>query len=550
MSRSTDLHRPFIDELTRPNPDDPTGKSTMRRVPEVLDCWFESGSMPYAQVHYPFENKEWFENHFPSDFIVEYVAQTRGWFYTMVVLATALFDRPPFKNCICHGVVLDDDGQKLSKRLRNYPDPEEMFETHGSDALRWSLMSSAILRGGDLQIDKEGRSIGEVVRLVVKPIWNAYYFFTLYANTDGVQARFRADSQQLLDRYILAKAHALVADVQADMDAYDLMGSCQRITGFLDALNNWYIRRSRDRFWKSEQDQEKRDAYDTLFTVLTTLSKVAAPLLPLVTEEVFRGLTGEQSVHLVDWPDASELPADQDLVADMDRARDACSTALALRESHKLRIRLPLASLTVAGAGSDRLAPYAELIQDEINVKAVEFSDAIEDYGSFQLQVNAKVMGPKLGSAMKSVMIASKKGEWSKNADGTVAVGDVTLRPGEYDMRLQAKEGVASESLSTNDAVVVLDVNPTPELEQEGLTRDLVRLVQNARKSAGLHISDHIRLALDLSGAGRAAVVAFEGYLRDQTLADEVSYGSPDGSAHVEDGKLGGEPFRLGLTAV
>ena len=515
----------------------------MRRVPEVLDCWFESGSMPYAQVHYPFENKEWFEDHFPSDFIVEYVAQTRGWFYTMVVLATALFDCPPFKNCICHGVVLDTKGQKLSKRLRNYPDPEEMFATHGSDAMRWSLMSSPILRGGDLQIDKDGKSIAEVVRLVCKPIWNAYYFFTLYANTDGMKAAFRTDSERLLDRYVLAKTHDLVAGVRADMDGYDLMGACQRITAFLDALNNWYIRRSRERFWESD-----KDAYDTLYTVLTTLCKVAAPLLPLVTEEVYRGLTGEKSVHLVDWPEADILPADDELVAAMDRARDACSTALALREGHKLRIRLPLASLTVAGAGSDHLAPYADLIKDEINVKAVEFSGAIEDFGTFQLQVNAKVMGPKLGPAMKAVMVASKKGDWTKNDDGTVTVGDVTLEPGEFEMRLQAKEGLASESLSTNDAVVVLDVNVTEELEQEGLTRDLVRMVQNARKAADLHVSDHIDLVLELPDGAKAAVQKFEAYLAEQTLADSVSYGSPDGCAYVEEGKLGGEAFRLGLS--
>jgi isoleucyl-tRNA synthetase len=544
------LHRPFIDNLTRPNPDDPSGKSMMRRVPEVLDCWFESGSMPYAQVHYPFENKEWFESHFPADFIVEYVAQTRGWFYTLVVLSTALFDRPPFKSVICHGVVLDQDGQKLSKRLRNYPDPEEMFATHGSDALRWSLMSSPILRGGDLQIDLDGRSIAEIVRLVMKPIWNAYYFFTLYANTDGVTAKFRTNSDQLLDRYILAKTHQLVVDVQGDLDSYDLAGSCQRVTSFLEALNNWYIRRSRDRFWKQEKDQDKQDAYDTLFSVLTTLCRTAAPLLPLLTEEVYRGLTGERSVHLVDWPEASSLPADPDLVADMDRARDACSVALGLRESHKLRTRLPLASLTVAGSGSDRLGSFAHLITDEINVKELKFSDAIEQFGTFQLQVNAKVMGPKLGASMKSVMIASKKGEWTKSDDGTVEVGGVTLEPGEYGLRLQAKEGVASESLSTNDAVVVLDIEVTPALESEGLARDFVRLVQTARKAADLHVSDHIRLHADLPGSAIDSIEEHQAYIKDQTLTDDLVIGAVDTDMYVETAKLAGEDFQLGVKGI
>ncbi|MGA0061087.1 MAG: isoleucine--tRNA ligase, partial [Planctomycetota bacterium] len=297
-----DLHRPFVDDLVRPNPDDPTGQSMMRRVPEVLDCWFESGSMPFAQVHYPFENKEWFEDHFPADFIVEYVAQTRGWFYTLVVLATALFGRPPFRNVICHGVVLDEDGQKLSKKLRNYPDPEEVCESIGADALRWYLMSSPILQGGDLKIEKDGKGIQEVVRLVVHPIWNAYYFFTLYANADGIQAEQRTDSTRLLDRYILGKTRALVVSVQEALDGYDIALACQRITAFLDAMNNWYIRRSRPRFWGDLGADEQRDAYDTLYTVLVTLSQVAAPLLPMVTEEVYRGLTGARSVHLTDWP--------------------------------------------------------------------------------------------------------------------------------------------------------------------------------------------------------------------------------------------------------
>ncbi|MBN8550126.1 MAG: isoleucine--tRNA ligase, partial [Deltaproteobacteria bacterium] len=291
--RPKDLHRPYIDQLTRKNPDDPTGKSTMRRVEEVLDCWFESGSMPFAQMHYPFENKEWFEHHFPGDFIVEYIAQTRGWFYTLMVLGTALFDKAPFRNCVCHGVVLDENGQKLSKRLRNYPSPEEVCNTLGADALRWFLISSPILRGLDLEIDRQGKGIAECVRTVVNPIWNAYYFFTLYANADEIKAEFSTKSKALLDCYILAKTRELVESVTKSMDAYDLAEACQQILAYLEALNNWYIRRSRDRFWKHDLDQDKKDAYNTLYTALCTLCQVAAPLLPLTTEEVYKGLTGE-----------------------------------------------------------------------------------------------------------------------------------------------------------------------------------------------------------------------------------------------------------------
>ena len=275
--RPTDLHRPAIDQLTRPNPDDPTGRSTMRRVPEVLDCWFESGSMPFAQVHYPFENATWFEHHYPGDFIVEYNGQTRGWFYTLHVLATALFDRPAFRTCVAHGIVLGDDGQKMSKSRKNYPDVNGVFDRDGSDAMRWFLMDSPILRGGDLIVTERG--IQEGVRQALLPLWNSYYFLGLYANADQLDGQSRTDSTHLLDRYILAKTQELVTDVETQMERYDIVGACATVREFLDALTNWYVRRSRDRFWAGD-----RDAVDTLHTVLEVTCRVAAPLLPLTTE--------------------------------------------------------------------------------------------------------------------------------------------------------------------------------------------------------------------------------------------------------------------------
>lgn len=548
----TDLHRPLVDRLVRPNPDDPSGKAMMRRVPEVLDCWFESGSMPFAQVHYPFENKEWFEHHFPADFIVEYVAQTRGWFYTMVVLATALFDRHPFENCICHGVVLDENHQKLSKSLKNYPDPEKLFATTGSDALRWFLMSSPILRGADLEIHKDGKQIGEVVRLVLNPIWNAWYFFTLYANADGVRGRFRTDQAGLLDRYVLAKTRDLVVGLAAAMDGYDLAGACQRATAFLDALNNWWIRRSRPRFWSEQKDQDKQDAYDTLYTVLHVLCRALAPLLPLLTEAVFRGLSGEESVHLQDWPDAEGLPADPELVAVMDKVRDACSVGLSLREAHKLRTRLPLRSITVAGNDVAALRPHADLLQEELNVKAVQFADDLEQFGTFQLQPNAKLLGPKLGQDMKRVLAACRQGQWRLGDDGTAAVAGVVLAPGEFELRLLPRAGVASAALSSNDAVVVLDTAVTPELEREGTARDLVRMVQQARKDAGLQVSDRIRLWLAAAGEAQAALRAHRDYIADQVLAGEVVFAEPPADAQRTEGKVGsdGAAVALGLRRV
>jgi isoleucyl-tRNA synthetase len=536
--RPKDLHRPYIDQLTRPNPDDPTGKSKMVRVDEVLDCWFESGSMPFAQVHYPFENREWFENHFPSDFIVEYVAQTRGWFYTMMVLGTALFDKPPFLNCLCHGVVLDENGQKLSKRLRNYPSPEEMCDKYGADALRWFLVSSPIVRGGDLLIDREGKGVGEIVRTVLNPIWNAYYFFTLYANSDGIQAKFDTSSTVVIDRYILSKTRDLVTTVEAYMDNYDLPGACQFVIQFLDALNNWYIRRSRDRFWKEDRDADKVSAYNTLYTVLTTVCRVAAPLLPLVLEEVYRGLTGEESVHLSDWPKASEFPSSPELVSEMDRVRAICSSALAVRESHSLRTRLPLRQLTVAGAGVEKLAAYKPIIAEELNVKQVELTPTFEQFGQFQLQVNPRDLGPKLGEAMKNVLAATRTGEWKAESDGTVSVAGLTLGPGEYTMKLKLKEGIAGEALPGNDALVVLDVKVTPELRDEGTARDLVRLVQQARKSAGLHIADRIHLTVSADGELKRVLETHSGYIKEQVLATDFTFAEPPDGWYTEGATL------------
>ena len=543
--RLTDLHRPTVDELVRPNPDDPTGRSMMRRVPEVFDCWFESGSMPFAQVHYPFENKTWFDEHSPADFIVEYIAQTRGWFYTLHVLSVALFDRPAFSNVICHGVVLDHEGRKLSKKLRNYPDPEEVMSTLGSDALRWYLMASPILRGGDLRIATDASDISEVVRLVINPIWNAYSFFTLYANADGERGVVRTDSTHLLDRYVLAKTRELVESTQARMDAFDIAGTCADVVAYLDALNNWYIRRSRERFWgtaaapsgrEREQgisNQDRADARDTLFTVLTTLARVTAPLLPFISEEIHLGLVGDgdgtASVHLEDWPDAAALPSDPALVASMDRVREVCSVALGLREDHRLRARLPLASLTIAGRDVAALEPLTALVRDEVNVKEVVLTDDLDAVGSFQLRPNARVLGPRLGKAVQEVIKAAKAGEWTASDDGTVSVAGQTLQPDEFEMALEAQKGAAAAPLRDNGAVVELDVEVTPELAAEGLARDVVRMVQQARKDADLRVTDRIVASLSLPQDAADAVDAHRAWVAEQVLATSLEVTVADG---------------------
>jgi isoleucyl-tRNA synthetase len=554
--RPTDLHRPAIDELVRPNPDDPTGTSMMRRVPEVLDCWFESGSMPFAQVHYPFENREWFDDHHPGDFIVEYIPQTRGWFYTLHVLATALFDAPAFQNVICHGIVLDSTGRKQSKRLRNYPDPDEVFAQQGADALRWYLMSSPILRGGDLRMSEDASDVTEVVRQVLMPIWNAYSFFTLYANADERRAQVRTDSTHVLDRYVLAKLHQLVADTTAALDALDIAGASQSILTFIDALNNWYIRRSRERFWGGEGGQGSADAQDTLYTVLTTLMRVVAPLLPLVSEEIYRNLMGTAdggddpvSVHLADWPDADDLPHDPELVRDMDRVRDVCTAALFLREEHGLRTRLPLSQLVVAGTDAERLAPYAELVRDEVNVKEISLTDDLAAHAEFVLRPNGRVLGPLLGPDVQKVMAAARAGEWTSVGD-TVEIAGHVLTSDQFELSLRSREGEVSQALRTNDAVVVLDVEVTPELAAEGRARDLVRIVQQARKDADLMVTDRIELRVDAGAVVADAVAAHRDWIAQQVLASQVIDGAPTGEGHRASGEVDGAQVTVEIRKV
>lgn len=537
--RPEDLHRPAIDELVRPNPDDPTGRSMMRRVEDVLDCWFESGSMPFAQVHYPFENAEWFEKHFPAHFIVEYIGQTRGWFYTLHVLAGALFDKPAFQTCLAHGVVLGEDRQKLSKRLRNYPDPDEMFERFGADAMRWYLLSSQVMRGADLVIDRKGPP--EALRTVLSPLWNAWKFFAMYANADGIRGRWRPDAADVLDRYVLSKVRLLAEEVTEAMDAYDLPRACSAVAGFIDALNNWYIRRSRGRFWSrvgssSASDRSKVDAYDTLYTVLHTLCLLVAPLLPMVSEHIYRGLTGERSVHLADWPlglgaegagpaSAALLPRDRELVALMDIVREVCSAGHSVRKAAGCRARLPLASVTVAGARAPALRPFADLIADELNVKRVELVDEVTGVAERVLQVNPANLGPRLGPATQEVIAAVRRGSWSHVPGGGVEVAGHMLGSDEFFVSLVPKDPRSARALASNDIVVALDLTVTPELEAEGLARDIVRQVQELRKRSGFDVSDHIRLVLGFAGDAplRQAAEANLRLIAGETLADEVA---------------------------
>ncbi|WP_110207968.1 isoleucine--tRNA ligase [Nocardioides daejeonensis] len=536
-----DLHRPFIDELTRPNPDDPTGRSTMRRVDDVLDVWFDSGSMSFAQNHVPFENAEWFQHHFPGDFIVEYIGQTRGWFYTLHILATALFDKPAFQSCISHGIVLGSDGQKMSKSLRNYPDVSEVFDRDGADAMRWFLMASPILRGGNLVVTEQG--IRDSVRQVMIPLWNSWYFLSLYANAAGYEPRWQTGSTDPLDRYLLAKLREYVAAMTEQMDDYDIAGACETTRSFLDVLTNWYIRRSRERFWSDTssgvEPVETHQAMDTLHTALEVICRVVAPLLPLTTEEIWRGLTGGRSVHLADWPKPEELPAADELLGAMDQVREVCSATSALRKAGNLRNRLPLSSLTVVLPEAGALTGFEALVADEVNVKAVRLLDlgapeatayAVEQ----RLSVNARAAGPRLGRDVQQAIKGSKTGDWSVDADGVVTSGGLALVEGEYTLETVAGEGAegVATGILPGGGFVVLDVVVSDELAREGLARDLVRAVQQARRDAGLDVSDRISLTIAGDDETQEAARAHQELIAGETLATSYEV-HPGDALHI-----------------
>ena len=537
-----DLHRPAIDGLVRPNPDDPTGRSTMRRVPDVLDTWFDSGAMPFAQVHYPFENREWFDEHYPGDFIVEYIGQTRGWFYTLHVMATALFDKPSFTNCVSHGIVLGDDGRKMSKSLRNYPDVAKVFEEYGSDAMRWFLMSSPVVRGGNLIVTEDG--IRDAVRHVLLPLWNTYYFFTLYADAADKGAGYLAapvdvadpDAVAALDvqdRYLLANTKDLVDALRAQLDAYEIAEATQTLRVYLDMLTNWYVRTSRDRFWN-----EDPAAFDTLYTALVAVSQAAAPLLPLLAEEMWRGLTGERSVHLADWPELPEAAADRDLVAQMDEVRDIVSAAHSLRKANRLRVRLPLRSLVVV---TDRdLEAFRGLIAAEVNVKDVRL-ESVESSGmtvTRELAVLPRELEPEQRKLTSKLFAAAREGAWEETEDGVLLRLDppVRLREGQYTLTtlVQGEEGSVASVLPSG-AYIALDTTLDPELEAEGYARDVIRAVQDARKAAGLHVADRISLTLRVPAEHVEAVRAHIDLIAAETLALEtdVLAGGEELDVHV-----------------
>jgi isoleucyl-tRNA synthetase len=377
--------------------------------------------------------------------------------------------------------------------------------------MRWFLMASPILRGGNLVVTEQG--IRDGVRQALLPLWNSYYFFALYANAENYTAHARTDSTHVLDRYILAKTKTAVEEIGQQLDVYGVAGACQTLRDYLELLTNWYIRRSRSRFWDGDED-----ALDTLWTVLETVTRAAAPLLPMAAETIWRGLTGGASVHLEDWPDVTGWPSDGALADTMDLTRNVCSAALSLRKARQLRVRLPLASLTVAHEAALGLNEFADLIKDEVNVKELVLSDDPASLGEFQLTVNPRALGPRLGKQVQEVIRAVKAGQWTQEGDVVTAAG-VELRPGEYELKLTAADPDSTTALPGSNGLIALDTTVTPELEAEGTARDVIRVIQQARKDAGLDVSDRITLVVGADGAVADAVRAHAAFIAGETLA-------------------------------
>ena len=526
----TDLHKQFVDGIEIPAP---SGNGVLKRVPAVLDCWFESGSMPYAQNHYPFENREYFEQNFPADFITESLDQTRGWFYTLTILAAALFDKPAYRNCIVTGMLLAEDGRKMSKRLKNYPEPTEMLDLYGADALRLYLLNSPALKAEEMRLTETG--IRQSLRDVIIPLWNAYSFFVTYAGVDRWSPAEARDPgvANLLDRWILSELQTLVHDINAEMEAYRLYRTVPAMVAFVEKLTNWYIRRSRRRFWKSEEDDDKASAYATLYRVLVTFVKSLAPVLPFATEKIYQNLVrswdpeAPLSVHLCDMPEADEEMRDSGLEQQMALAARAVTLGRSLRSRHEIRIRQPLGRVLLLPpdeSGAEKLADLADLVADELNVKEVVFVEDEAEISEVSCKANYRALGPRFGKRVKEVAAFIEKltraevarletGERMPVAGGTIGSDDVQLTRREKEGVVVAVDG---------NLCVGLDVNLDKELIREGTAREVVNRVQNLRKTAGLEVSDRIRLWIAGSRPVVSASRHHRNYIAAETLATEI----------------------------
>ena len=553
-----ELHRPYIDQVTITCPE---CGGEMHRTPEVIDCWFDSGSMPFAQWHYPFENKETFEANFPADFISEAIDQTRGWFYTLLAISTLLFDKAPFENCIVMGHVQDAEGRKMSKHIGNVVDPWEVLDKQGADAVRWYFYASS---APWLPTRFSGDLVSEMQRKFMGTLWNTYAFFTLYASIDNYDPLTqKADKKDfsLMDRWILSKLQTLIATVDEGLEKYQITETARAISDFVDELSNWYVRRCRERFWGKGLEGDKLAAFETLYTVLRTLSGLCAPYIPFMAESMYRNLVANNdpsapiSVHLTDFPTADPSLVDHELEAQMEEVIAAVQLGRACRNAANIKVRQPIATMYIKGAALDEAV--SELIADELNVKAVRFVTDARDFTTYELKPQMRTLGPRYGKLLgrigahlktmdgNAVVDAFERGETvSFELDGAlVELGkdDVLTRP-------MQKEGFVAQM--DGDMTVVLDANLTPELIEEGYVRELISKIQTMRKDADFDVTD--RIAVTIEADAKLSAIAEKGAedIKRGVLALSVTLGAPEEGAVSQEWNINGEKAVIGVKVV
>lgn len=544
-----DLHRHFIDEMTF----EKSGK-TFRRIPEVFDCWFESGSMPYAQNHYPFENTKLFENGFPADFIGEGLDQTRGWFYTLTILSTALFNKPAFKNVVVNGIVLAEDGAKMSKRLRNYPDPSLVVQKYGADAVRLYMMHSPAVKADDLCFKESGVEL--VLRQVLIPLWNAYSFFVTYARIYQWEPKpVPANPEAVIDRWMLSLLNKLIKQVEEGMDDYDLSRSVEPFVEFVDQLTNWYIRRSRRRFWEEKATVDRDQAFATLYHVLVELVKIAAPYVPFISEAIYRNLCHDglpDSVHLCDYPEYHPERRDEALEQAMAAVQTTVSLGHSLRKEHKLKVRQPLPAAHIASEDKRVLGflqDQQHLIAEELNVKELVFDKDEKEFVVLKAKPNFRVLGKKVGKLMPSVqklidkfnheqlMTLLNGGEVSLQVDGEA----VLLTPEDVQVERQVREGLIAANAGL--ITIGLDTTLTEDLLREGLAREVINKINTMRRDGGFDVTDRIRIKMQATDRLRESYEAFESMINGEVLAVSVQFGPCAGTQW----DLNGEPTTIAI---
>ena len=509
-----DLHRPTLDALE---------KDGWKRIPDVLDCWVESGSMPFASLHYPFENADKFAATFPADYIIEGQDQTRGWFYSLMVMATALFDAPAFRTVSANGMIVDEHKKKLSKSVGNFVNPEEQIEQSGADAVRLFILGSGFMKAEPVSIDMAGKVFSDATKTILTPLWNAYHFFTLYANAGNIVATDNYSTNNVLDKYIVAELNELIRVTGDALDEYKPDVAIKEFVRFLDILNNWYIRRSRERFWG-----EDVDAFNTLHYVLTTVCKCLAPFAPFISEYIYKNLTGAESVHLQSFPVATDT--DDAIVHDMRRVQSVVSVGKQLREQYKLRNRLPISKITIAGSD---LHAYVDIIADELNAKHIDFTPNISAVANSFIYLITPKIGARLGGALREIIPAVKQGAYEISGDKLV-VGAHTLNADEFENRLTVLPGITGAALPDNTAVIVLDTEMNAELVAEGLANDALRFIQDSRKAAGLDVSDRIKLTYNAEPALAAAIDAHRARIMSDALVVEMTRGDGEYETQIE----------------